>query len=1232
MLSTNFSHLRKTNESSQSVLQANKIRSPGVVTKRSFQHMLQSRRRVALASFALMAAAGSAQAQPEILSTWIGNGSVWSLSGNWIPATVPSNNAVNSFAVIINAGQGCNLDMSATINRIGMDTSTTLNLFSGTSFTILAEPQGGTGALGTFSLIGASCFLSSTGANTNLIASGPAGSKLIIGGGTPGNPGLLQMSNLLSNRIYGVSGNEEIQFSGVVTVQGSGLIGLNQTNFLTANEAIVQATQSQPLILDPKTIWANIGVLRALGGTLQLNPGEFNNLGGGLIDAQNGSTVLLNSPTIKFGTLNTVGTGVVSILGSNTILDTVTNTGLIEMPNAADLHLVTSIVNNDTISMLSVGGLTDLVCNTDVQLTGSGSIAMSDNIQNRIFGINGTQTLTNVDNTIRGSGQLGLNLTTIINQSLIIADQATRLVIDPNSGGVDNQGSLFAQNSAELQLNPGTYDQTLGGLIEAQVGSLVTLNSPTIVGGTLNTVGTGVVRILGSNTILDTITNTGLIEMPNAADLHLVTSLANNGTISMLSTSGLTDLVCNTDVQLTGGGTIAMSNNSQNRIIGLNGTQTLTNIDNTIRGSGRIGNNQTTIINQSLIIADQAISLIIDPNSGGLSNQGTIIAQGGGELHLSSGTYVQTLGGLIEAQTGSLVTLNGPTIVGGTLNTVGTGVFSILGSSTILDGVTKNGQLEMPNAADLHLVTSIVNNGSISMLSSGSLTDLVCNTDIQLTGGGTIDMSNNIQNRIFGINGTQTLTNVDNTIRGSGQLGLNLTTIINQSSIIADQLTRLEIDPNSGGVDNQGTMIAQSGAELRLRPGPFTQSPTGLIEAQTGSLVTLSDPTIIGGILSTAGTGVVSILGSGTILDTVTNTGLIEMPNAADLHLVSSIANSGTLSMLSIGSLTDLRLNTNVQLTGGGTIAMSNNIQNRIFGTNGTQILTNVDNTIRGSGQLGLNLTPIVNQGTIIADQPVPLNIDPNAGGFDNQGALRAENNATLGLFAGPFTTSGNVFAAAGSTITRAATDYSQTGGSTIIDGSLDLNTGGVVTLNGGTLGGTGTINADVFIAAGIAAPGLSAGTLTIVGDYTQAATGDFAVELGGIATGQFDVLNVMGVANLAGSISISVINGFVPSAGDTFVVLTSATPLTGIFDTINLPVLPGGLSIVVNHNSNDVSLTITGCAVDLNGDGAVDVLDFFAFIVGFNNNDPAVDLNGDGSIDVLDFFTFIGLFSAGCP
>ncbi len=203
---------------------------------------------------------------------------------------------------------------------------------------------------------------------------------------------------------------------------------------------------------------------------------------------------------------------------------------------------------------------------------------------------------------------------------------------------------------------------------------------------------------------------------------------------------------------------------------------------------------------------------------------------------------------------------------------------------------------------------------------------------------------------------------------------------------------------------------------------------------------------------------------------------------------------------------------------------------------------TNVDNTIRGSGKIGNNSTTIVNQDTIIADQPTRLEIDPATGGFNNQGSLRAENGAELQLKAGPFTTSGDVFAAAGSTITRPATDDNQTAGSTIIDGTLTFDAGGTMMIDGGTLGGSGQINANVTNNAGIAAPGASEGLLTINGDYTQSTAAALSVEVGGLIAGdEHDVLAIAGTTVLAGSLHASDINGFVGQPGDTVTVLTAS-------------------------------------------------------------------------------------------
>src|SRR5262249_22598490 len=129
---------------------------------------------------------------------------------------------------------------------------------------------------------------------------------------------------------------------------------------------------------------------------------------------------------------------------------------------------------------------------------------------------------------------------------------------------------------------------------------------------------------------------------------------------------------------------------------------------------------------------------------------------------------------------------------------------------------------------------------------------------------------------------------------------------------------------------------------------------------------------------------------------------------------------------------------------------------------------------------------------------------------------------------------------------------YTQTGGSTQLN-SGQLTATGLVDLEGGALAGAETVNANVLNNAevDVGQPG-SPGLLTILGDYTQTAGGVLVVEIGGPNAGtDFDQVNVTGQATLDGTLTVNLINGFVPNSGDSFQVLTYGSG-TGVFATVN--------------------------------------------------------------------------------
>ena len=166
---------------------------------------------------------------------------------------------------------------------------------------------------------------------------------------------------------------------------------------------------------------------------------------------------------------------------------------------------------------------------------------------------------------------------------------------------------------------------------------------------------------------------------------------------------------------------------------------------------------------------------------------------------------------------------------------------------------------------------------------------------------------------------------------------------------------------------------------------------------------------------------------------------------------------------------------------------------------------------------------------------------------FNNSGTFT--KNGTTG------TTSfqGNVFNNSGTVNVLSGTlsftnSYTQTAGTTVLATGATLASSSAVSIAAGsTVSGSGTVSGNVTN-AGILSTGSSTGTLTIAGTLTQTATGVVNVKIA--APSQFDTIAVTGAATLAGTLNISLVNNFTPSAGQSYKVLTFASS-SGDFATI---------------------------------------------------------------------------------
>jgi hypothetical protein len=54
-------------------------------------------------------------------------------------------------------------------------------------------------------------------------------------------------------------------------------------------------------------------------------------------------------------------------------------------------------------------------------------------------------------------------------------------------------------------------------------------------------------------------------------------------------------------------------------------------------------------------------------------------------------------------------------------------------------------------------------------------------------------------------------------------------------------------------------------------------------------------------------------------------------------------------------------------------------------------------------------------------------------------------------------------------------------------------------------------------------------------------------------------------------------------------------------------------------------------CRADFNGDGAVNVVDFLAFLAAYSAGDCLADLDGGGTVNVNDFLRFLAQYAVGC-
>jgi hypothetical protein len=314
-------------------------------------------------------------------------------------------------------------------------------------------------------------------------------------------------------------------------------------------------------------------------------------------------------------------------------------------------------------------------------------------------------------------------------------------------------------------------------------------------------------------------------------------------------------------------------------------------------------------------------------------------------------------------------------------------------------------------------------------------------------------------------------------------------------------------------------------------------------DADGNALITLGG----GETITLKGVDAASLTAANFVFDAepvTTNAGTMTIGDGAILPLGGTIENTGVISLGSTGDETDLEiLVRGATLEGGGQVTLSDSADNVIFGGTGAAVLTNVDNTISGAGQLGDGQLTLVNQGTIVASGGNALVIDTAANTVTNSGMLEATGAGGLDIKSALVNT-GTIEANGGNVTAEGAVTG---GGNAIIVGGATLEFGAASDANVSFADGTtGSLLLEQSLGFSGTVAGFGAGDTLDLGDIAFGANTTLAFSENAAGTG-----GTLAVSDGAETASIALLgqyaaSAFVESAGEgggTAITYTAQTP-----------------------------------------------------------------------------------------
>ena len=313
-------------------------------------------------------------------------------------------------------------------------------------------------------------------------------------------------------------------------------------------------------------------------------------------------------------------------------------------------------------------------------------------------------------------------------------------------------------------------------------------------------------------------------------------------------------------------------------------------------------------------------------------------------------------------------------------------------------------------------------------------------------------------------------------------------------------------------------------------------------------------------------TGTLEVSDPGEALLTISNQGLVKSTGAATIRAAGHLQlDGGRLEVASINGVSNQGL-----ISGSGIIvgAVSNTAAGEIRTRYGDRLVLN--NNLTNAGLIDL-----------VGGETEVLGTTTNSRDIDvRDGILRFQNGIT--------NSSGGQLAIVGGEVDVFGAITSNAGGQVVVGGEAHAAFHDNFTNNGELIVMPG---AELLTLENL---GFGAGSsLSMFLQPTDQTLPDSE------PTDAYGQVHTSGTTTLAGTLSVTLLDGFSPELGDTFQIMTSAAGQSGVFGTEELPTLVGGLDWDVQYNANSVVLAVVsaaGLAGDYNNDGVVNAADYVSW------------------------------------